>query len=157
MTISVTVEHIDTGIARINEKSDHTFHRFAAVTTVVTDVLVLVFVYSLKDLDDFIQTADAGLNQPIKEGDYTGLVKVMGHVMAVKDRQAATDEMFEPLKETIELLKSYNQEMPEDVYLQLQVCIKDVRMSWKKNHTHTRVATLKILKIPEKSHQLTFS
>jgi len=77
----------------------------------------------LKDLDDFIQTADAGLNQPIKEGDYTGLVKVMGHVMAVKDRQAATDEMFEPLKDTIELLKSYSQEMPEDVYLQLQVCV----------------------------------
>jgi len=79
--------------------------------------------YSLKDLDDFIQTADAGLNQPIKEGDYTALVKVMGHVMAVKDRQTATDEMFEPLKETIELLKSYSQEMPEDVYLQLQVCM----------------------------------
>jgi len=76
---------------------------------------------SLKDLDNFIQTADAGLNQLIKEGDYTALVKVMGHVMAVKDRQAATDEMFEPLKDTIELLKSYSQEMPEDVYLQLQV------------------------------------
>ena len=73
-------------------------------------------------MDDFIKTADTGLNQPIKEGDYTGLVKVMGHVMAVKDRQTATDEMFEPLKETIELLKSYSQEMPEDVYLQLQVC-----------------------------------
>ena len=77
--------------------------------------------YSLKDLDDFIQMADNGLNQPIKEGDYTGLVKVMGQVMAVKDRQTATDEMFEPLKQTIDLLKSYNQEMPEDVYLQLQV------------------------------------
>jgi len=73
-------------------------------------------------LDDFIQTADAGLNQQIKEGDYTGLVKVMGQVMAVKERQTVTDEMFGPLKETIELLKSYNQEMPEDVYLQLQVC-----------------------------------
>jgi len=93
----------------------------------------LVFVYSLKDLDDFIQTADAGLNQPIKEGDYTGLVKVMGHVMAVKDRQAATDEMFEPLKETIELLKSYNQEMPEDVYLQLQVRVDtSLTISWQK-------------------------
>lgn len=73
-------------------------------------------------MDDFIKTADAGLNQTIKEGDYTGLVKVMGHVMAVKERQTATDEMFDPLKETIELLKTYSQEMPEDVYLQLQVC-----------------------------------
>lgn len=88
-----------------------------------SEIAITFFVLfcSLKDLDDFIQTADTGLNQPIKEGDYTGLVKVMGHVMAVKDRTTATDEMFDPLKDTIELLKSYSQEMPENVYLQLQV------------------------------------
>lgn len=45
----------------------------------------------------------------------------MGHLMAVKDRQATTDEMFEPLKQTIELLKTYGQELPEEVHLQLQV------------------------------------
>ena len=41
--------------------------------------------------------------------------------MAVKDRQTVTDEMFEPLKQTIELLKTYGQEMPEEVHTQLQV------------------------------------
>ena len=46
---------------------------------------------------------------------------VMGHLMAVKDRQTVTDEMFEPLKQTIELLKTYGQEMPEEVHTQLQV------------------------------------
>ena len=51
----------------------------------------------------------------VAEGDYDGLVNCMGHLIAVRDRQAATDEMFEPLKETIELLKTYNQEMPEEV------------------------------------------
>ena len=45
----------------------------------------------------------------------------MGHLMAVKDRQTVTDEMFEPLKQTIELLKTYGQEMPEEVHTQLQV------------------------------------
>jgi dynein heavy chain len=45
----------------------------------------------------------------------------MGYLLAVKDRQATTDEMFEPLKQTIELLKTYEQEMPEEVHLQLQV------------------------------------
>ncbi len=45
----------------------------------------------------------------------------MGHLMAVKDRQQATDNMFEPLKQTIELLKGYGQEMPEDVVQKLQV------------------------------------
>lgn len=57
----------------------------------------------------------------VEEGDYNGLVEVMGHLMAVKDRQTATDNMFEPLKQTIELLKGYGQEMPEDVLQKLQV------------------------------------
>jgi len=51
----------------------------------------------------------------VVDGDYNGLVNCMGHLIAVRDRQTATDEMFEPLKETIELLKTYNQEMPEEV------------------------------------------
>jgi dynein heavy chain len=58
---------------------------------------------------------------PVKEGDYFGLVKLMGGVMAVKDRQNVTDEMFDPLRETIDLLKGYEHDMPEEVYLQLQV------------------------------------
>ncbi|XP_077869744.1 dynein beta chain, ciliary-like [Saccoglossus kowalevskii] len=75
---------------------------------------------SLSDLQDFIKLADSGLTKSVEEGDYDGLVEVMGHLMAVKDRQATTDEMFEPLKQTIELLKTYDQEMPEEVHTQLQ-------------------------------------
>lgn len=59
----------------------------------------------------------------MEEGDYEGLVECMGNLFAVKERQASTDEMFEPLKQTIELLKTYEQEMPEEVHLQLQVNI----------------------------------
>lgn len=75
---------------------------------------------SLNDLAGFIKVADVGLTEAVQEGDYDGLVAVMGHLMAVKDRQSATDEMFEPLKQTIELLKTYGQEMPEEVHTQLQ-------------------------------------
>lgn len=75
----------------------------------------------MKDLDEFINNTDSGLLNPIKEGDYFELVKLMGSVMAVKDRQNVTDEMFEPLRETIDLLKVYEHDMPEEVYLQLQV------------------------------------
>lgn len=46
----------------------------------------------------------------------------MGHLMAVKDKQPVADNMFEPLKETIELLKTYGQELPDEVHQQLQVC-----------------------------------
>ena len=64
---------------------------------------------------------DVGLNVTVNPGDYDGLVSCMGHLMAVKERQESTDEMFEPLKQTIELLKTYDQEMPDEVHTQLQV------------------------------------
>ncbi|XP_049624579.1 dynein axonemal heavy chain 17 [Suncus etruscus] len=75
---------------------------------------------SLADLENFMKVARAGLKKPIKEGDYDGLVEVMGHLMKVKERQVATDHMFEPLKQTIELLKTYGEDMPEEVHLKLQ-------------------------------------
>ncbi|XP_069339031.1 dynein axonemal heavy chain 17 [Eulemur rufifrons] len=77
-------------------------------------------VNSLADLEAFMKVARTGLTKPLKEGDYDGLVEVMGHLMKVKERQVATDSMFEPLKQTIELLKSYGEEMPEEIHLKLQ-------------------------------------
>lgn len=76
---------------------------------------------SLADLETFMNITRTALKKPLKEGDYDGLVEVMGHLMKVKERQAATDSMFEPLKQTIELLKTYGEEMPEEIYLKLQV------------------------------------
>ena len=75
---------------------------------------------SLKDLESFIVRTVDGLSKSIEEGDYDGLVDVMIHLLAVRDRQAATDTMFEPLKQTIELLKVYDQEMSDDVHQLLQ-------------------------------------
>lgn len=51
----------------------------------------------------------------------------MGHLLAVRSRQRATDELFEPLKETIMLLESYGQKMPEQVYAQLEVSAHEKR------------------------------
>ncbi|OXB61088.1 hypothetical protein ASZ78_013651 [Callipepla squamata] len=75
---------------------------------------------SLQELEAFIKEATAGLSKLVQEGDYEGLVEVMGHLLRVKDRQAATDGMFEPLKEIITLLSTYGEEMPEEVHQQLQ-------------------------------------
>ena len=63
----------------------------------------------------------SGLNVVIGEDDYEGLTGVMGHLMAIKDRQPTTDVMFEPLKETIELLQSYGHTMSDEVHQQLEV------------------------------------
>lgn len=63
----------------------------------------------------------AGLSQQVEEGDYDDLVEVMGNLLAVKERQNTTDTMFEPLQQTIALLKEYEQELPDVVYKQLEV------------------------------------
>jgi len=94
-------------------------------------------VYSLKDLAAFIKEVDTELAKPLVEGDYDALVNVIGILYRMKDRQAATDEMFEPLKQAIELLKIYNQELPDEVYQHLQVS------------THCRLITRK----PEQSYR----
>lgn len=59
--------------------------------------------------------------QPVPEGDYEALVSVMGYLMHVKDRSLTTDDMFQPLTETIELLKFYDMDIPEEVNVLLQV------------------------------------
>uniref|UniRef100_G3NCH8 Dynein, axonemal, heavy chain 9 n=1 Tax=Gasterosteus aculeatus aculeatus TaxID=481459 RepID=G3NCH8_GASAC len=74
---------------------------------------------SLLDLEEFICVAKAGLGQQVEEGDYNGLVRVLGHLVAVKGRQNTTDVMFEPLQQTIALLKVYEQELPDEVFKQL--------------------------------------
>ncbi|NWR90162.1 DYH9 protein, partial [Furnarius figulus] len=76
--------------------------------------------HSLADLEEFIQTAQTGLSRKVEKGDYDGLVEVMGHLLAVKERHSATDAMFEPLKETVELLRAYEQQLPEEVHQQLE-------------------------------------
>ncbi|XP_055876061.1 dynein beta chain, ciliary-like isoform X4 [Biomphalaria glabrata] len=74
----------------------------------------------LDGLQEFIIKTNKGLSKEPKEGDYNGLVEIMGLLNAVRDRQAETDVMFEPLKQTIDMLKTCGVEMSEKVYLQLE-------------------------------------
>ncbi|XP_045149226.1 dynein axonemal heavy chain 9 [Echinops telfairi] len=75
---------------------------------------------SLADLEAFIRNSESGLLMNVEKGDFDGLVEIMGHLMALKKRQSSTDDMFEPLKQTIELLKTYEQELPATVFKQLE-------------------------------------
>lgn len=101
------------------------FESFISICVLLRIFIELFFfVFSLKDLSEFIEKTTGGLSVEVEEGNYDGLVDVMYHLMAVKDRQASTDVMFEPLKETVELLSSYTQETPEDVLQQLEVGIR---------------------------------
>lgn len=75
---------------------------------------------SLDGLAAFVKTTDKGLLKLVDEGDYDGLIECIGHLVAVRDRSPHTDNMFEPLKEAIDLLKTYEQEMSEEVHALLQ-------------------------------------
>lgn len=78
-------------------------------------------IFSLSDLEEFIRVTETGFGKKVEEGDYNGLKEIMGYLMAVKERQSITDEMFKPLQHTIDLLKTYEQELPDIVYKQLEV------------------------------------
>lgn len=86
----------------------------------------LFVLLSLADLEVFIKNSESSLLKKVEKGDFKGLVEVMGQLLALKERQSRTDEMFEPLKQTIELLKAYEQELPETVFKQLEVSAKFV-------------------------------
>ena len=57
----------------------------------------------------------------VKEGDFENLVAMMGHLGTVRDKMNQYDNMFDPIKKKVELLKSYGQEVPDDVFERLQV------------------------------------
>uniref|UniRef100_A0A8D3CJW0 Dynein axonemal heavy chain 11 n=1 Tax=Scophthalmus maximus TaxID=52904 RepID=A0A8D3CJW0_SCOMX len=72
---------------------------------------------SLDDLQMFVRATVEGLNHPV---DKHNLVEVMSHLLAVRDRQMATDKMFEPLRATIILLERYAVTIPDQVYSQME-------------------------------------
>ncbi|XP_022909837.1 dynein beta chain, ciliary-like [Onthophagus taurus] len=75
---------------------------------------------SINELEEFIIDAIKVMQTPLDEDDYDGLLKVMGYLFKVKERTPATDVMFEPLKQIMDLLKEYGVEFTEEVYTQLQ-------------------------------------
>uniref|UniRef100_A0A665VXX9 Dynein axonemal heavy chain 11 n=1 Tax=Echeneis naucrates TaxID=173247 RepID=A0A665VXX9_ECHNA len=75
---------------------------------------------SVRELSSFVQDTAHGLSNKVSDGDYAGLVDIMGHLMAIRDRQISNEQHFKPLKSTAELLKTYGQQLPESVYTQLE-------------------------------------
>ncbi|KAI5108711.1 dynein beta chain, ciliary, partial [Silurus meridionalis] len=83
---------------------------------------------SVQDLSHFIEDAECGLGKSVQDGDYAGLVEIMGHLMAIRDRQQNTEHQFKPLRSTSDLLKTYSQQLPDHVYALLEAELPD---KWK--------------------------
>lgn len=90
---------------------------------------------SLTDLSNFIHSADQGLLQIVD--DYDTLVSIMAFLLQVKERAITTDNMFEPMKSTIELLKYYDMDIPEEV----NVLLQELPEQW--NNTKKLAVTVK--------------
>ncbi|RXN33505.1 dynein heavy chain axonemal [Labeo rohita] len=75
---------------------------------------------SVQELGSFVENTEIGLAKTVTDGDYGKLVDIMGHLMAIRDRQLSTEQHFKPLKATSNLLKTYNQQLPEHVYILLE-------------------------------------
>ncbi|CAG7732677.1 unnamed protein product [Allacma fusca] len=74
----------------------------------------------LSELENFLKEGEKGLTKPLREGDLQTLISVMEMLHKVKDKEAQYDNMFEPVKQYIELLKMYDYELPENVFVQLE-------------------------------------
>lgn len=75
---------------------------------------------SLNDLEEFIIYATKELSVELDEDDYEGLLQVMRVLNEVKAKQdAGTDNMFEPLRDIIDVLKEYGVDFPEETYEQV--------------------------------------
>lgn len=83
--------------------------------------MIICALCSVRELSSFVQDTTLGLSDKVVDGDYVGLVGIMGHLMAIRDRQISNEKHFKPLKSTAELLKTYGQQLPESIYTQLEV------------------------------------
>jgi len=55
----------------------------------------------------------------VKSNDIKSLIEMMTFLSQVRSRQEYTDDMAQPIKDTIELLKSYSYEVPQSIYAML--------------------------------------
>ncbi|XP_039431337.1 dynein beta chain, ciliary-like isoform X4 [Culex pipiens pallens] len=75
-------------------------------------------VNSLQELEEFANECDEIFILEAAEEDFPTLLKILSALNKLKERENMYDNMFEPLKATVDLLKGYNVEFDENVYKQ---------------------------------------
>ncbi|XP_031848127.1 dynein beta chain, ciliary [Nomia melanderi] len=61
----------------------------------------------LEDLVEFLTSAMDNFSQSIQEDDYDALLVTISYLKQIRDRQFEIEDMFDPIKKTIELLQQY--------------------------------------------------
>ena len=65
-------------------------------------------VNDLKELEDFIVRSTESLKQEATKEDSVTLLKILKTIGSINDREFQTDNMFDPLKEIVDMLTSYD-------------------------------------------------
>eukprot|EP00900_Chrysochromulina_parva_P012249 jgi/Chrpa1/21024/Chrysochromulina_OHIO_Genome00026488-RA len=80
----------------------------------------------LDGLGEFIRLIQETLTHEVSEGDQKGLFDAMAHVRDVRNREECTNNLFVPLKDTIQLLKKFGVLMPDETLEMLEM----IPFSW---------------------------
>ncbi|KAL5106320.1 hypothetical protein TcWFU_007241 [Taenia crassiceps] len=110
--------------------------------------LVELVTNNLGNLNEFIKNSAETLQDDPKPGDYGRLVEAMSCLGAVKAHLPTTDSMFEPLKQTADLLKSYGQEVSPET----QLLIEELPRKW--SNLKKRVVLMKQVVAPLQSEEV---
>lgn len=74
----------------------------------------------MNELENFIAYATKELSVELADDDYEGLLQVMRVINEVKARvDNETDQIFDPLRDIIDMLKEYGVDFPEETYEQV--------------------------------------
>ncbi|KAI2655454.1 Dynein axonemal heavy chain 11 [Labeo rohita] len=109
---------------------------------------------SIGELEEFMLRAESRLKEPVCGGDYQALVQVMGYLLAIRDRQTSTDQLFEPVIDVVNLLEQYGETLPECVHMQLEELPEKwnnmKKLAWTVKHEVARFHTAEVAVIRRK-------
>lgn len=70
-------------------------------------------------MEDFCNEAEIVLKMEVGKDDTEGLLKIMSILNTINEKQYIYDDMFDPLKAIVELLKEYEYKFPDSVIAQV--------------------------------------
>lgn len=74
----------------------------------------------LQELEDFCERAYKIMSAPLEKDDLKSLLRVMALLVEIEERTLATDRMFGPLKDIVQMLKEYQFTFSSKVYTQVR-------------------------------------
>lgn len=109
----------------------------------------------LQELEDFIIEGTRVLQLEVTKEDFDTLLSVMSILSKIKDRTFETDRMFDPLKDSVDLLKQYNVEFDENIYNQFAE-LPETWLKMKKTSLHVRqkVAPIQAYQVDQISRRI---